>query len=111
MFKCINKEIKDDDLLGRAVFSSASVKRAKKGNFDFHIFFIKGSNNISVDRLGFCSKKKITGIQDKMQYQDQAIMNNVLSMVGTNESTVAESEKEESKADLKAQSVSCNIVC
>ena len=65
MRKKTSENIKDDDLLGRAVFSSRRMKRAKKGFVDFHAFFRKGSNNISVDRFGFCSDKTLTKIQNK----------------------------------------------
>ena len=65
MHRNISKNIKDDDLLGRAIFSSSRMKRAKKGHIDFHSFFKKGSNSISMDRFGFCSNKTLTKIQDK----------------------------------------------
>ena len=61
----VPKNIDDDDLLGRAVFSSRSAKRATKGKIDFRIFFHEKSDYLSVDRFGFCSEKELTNIQDK----------------------------------------------
>ena len=61
----MRKNIKDEDFLGRGIFSSGQAKRAIRGNIDFHIFFYKGSKSLSVDRFGFCSKEKLTQIQDK----------------------------------------------
>ena len=61
----VPKNINDDDLLGRAVFSSKPAKRASRGNIDFNFFFHEKSNSLSVDRFGFCHKKELTDIQDK----------------------------------------------
>ena len=58
--------INDEDLLGRAIFSSSQAKRAIRGNIDFNIFLYKESNSLSVDRFGVhCSEKELTQIQDK----------------------------------------------
>jgi len=65
MSEDIGRDIKDDDLLGRAIFSSNRAKKAMKGNVDFRDFFKRGSNKISVDRFGFCSDETLTDIQDK----------------------------------------------
>ena len=61
----MRKTIKDEDFLGRGIFSSRQAKRAFRGNIDFYIFFYKESESLSVDRFGFCSKKRLTQIQDK----------------------------------------------
>jgi len=65
MSENISRDIKDDDLLGRAIFSRRKAKKARNGNIDFRDFFKRGSNKISVDRFGFCSDKKLTDIQDE----------------------------------------------
>ena len=61
----ISKNINDDDLLGRAVFSSGPARRASRGNVDFRIFFHEKDNSLSVDRFGFCQIKELTNIQDR----------------------------------------------
>ena len=57
--------INDEDLLGRAIFSSGQARQASRGNINFNIFFYKDSQSLSVDRFGFCSEKELTQIQDK----------------------------------------------
>lgn len=65
MFEDIGRDIEDDDLLGRAIFSRKKARKARNGNVDFRDFFKPGSNKISVDRFGFCSDEKLTDIQDE----------------------------------------------
>ena len=62
----MRESINDDDLLGRAAFSSREEKRARSGHIMYTIFLEKEDNNLlSVDRFGFCSEAKLTDIQDK----------------------------------------------
>ena len=62
----IDHTINDDDLLGRAVFSSKPAKKAAKGTVRDSVFLEKpGIVSLSVDRFGFCSEKELTSIQDK----------------------------------------------
>ena len=61
------ENINDDDLLGRASYSSREEKRALSGCIMHEIFLEKEGNNLlSVDRFGFCcSKEQLTKIQDE----------------------------------------------
>ena len=62
----MDQTINDDDLLGRAVFSSRQARKAKRGVVEDSIFLKKpGSVSLSVDRFGFYSEKELTSIQDK----------------------------------------------
>ena len=62
----MRESINDDDLLGRAAFSSKEEKQARSGHIRYTIFLEKEGNNLlSVDRFGFCSEAKLTDIQDK----------------------------------------------
>ena len=62
----MHKNIKDNDWLGRAVFSrSRSERAARKGHIAHDIFLEKPGRSLSVDRFGFCSEEKLTGIQDQ----------------------------------------------
>ena len=62
----MRKNIKDDDFLGRAVFSSRRAARAAlKGCIAHDIFLEKEDRSLSVDRFGFCSKQKLTDIQNQ----------------------------------------------
>ena len=62
----INLIIKNDDLLGRAVFSSRQAKKAQKAKVENNVFLEKPGNlSFSVDRFNLCSKKEPTCIQDK----------------------------------------------
>jgi len=63
----MRKSIKDNDRLGRAIFSSGQAKQATRGNIQHHVFLERENKPLSVDRLGlgFCSEKKLTDIQDK----------------------------------------------
>ncbi len=59
------KNIEDDDLLGRAIFSSREAKRATVGKIRSSVFTEKLNKSLSVDRFNFCSDKELTNIQDK----------------------------------------------
>lgn len=62
----MRKNIKDNDLLGRAVFSSRRAERAElKGHIAHDIFLEKPGRPLSADRFGFCSEKKLTDIQNQ----------------------------------------------
>ena len=61
----MRSNIKDDDWLGRAVFSHRRERDALKGHIRHDIFLKKQDYFLSVDRLGFCSEKKLTDIQDQ----------------------------------------------
>lgn len=62
----MRKSINDDDLLGRAIFSSRQKKQALSGHIRHDIFLEKQENHsLSVDRFGFCSEAELTDIQDK----------------------------------------------
>ncbi len=62
----MRKNIKDNDLLGRAVFSRRRAKWAARDSYIAHdIFLEKKDRPLSVDRFGRCLEKKLIDIQDK----------------------------------------------
>ena len=64
--KIIPEEINDNDLLGRACFSSKDGKKARLNHIKHTIFLEKiGELLLSVDRFDFCSFEELTDIQDK----------------------------------------------
>ena len=57
------ENIKDNDFLGRAVFSS---KQGTEKRIKPNVFMEKEpSNSLSMDRFGFCPKKELIDIQDQ----------------------------------------------
>ena len=65
----VPENIKDNDLLGRAIFSSTEAKRASSGKIRSYVFIEKPGKPLSVDRFGFCSQEELTTIQDKNAQQ------------------------------------------
>ena len=62
----IRTVIDDEDLIGRAIFSSQFAKQAiRSGVIRYRVFLEKLNRPISVDRFGFCLKKTHTDIQNK----------------------------------------------
>ena len=59
------KIIKDEDILGRAVFSNKRAKKASEGKIRDSIFLEKLGKPLSVDRFGLCSEETLTHIQNK----------------------------------------------
>ena len=55
------ESIKDNDLLGRAIFQS----KYAKSKIHPRVFIEKRNCSISMDRFGFCSDKDLINIQDK----------------------------------------------
>ena len=57
----VPENIEDDDLIGRAIFSSKQAKKTIRP-----IVFIENINKtLSIDRFGFCSLEELSTIQDQ----------------------------------------------
>lgn len=98
----VRENIKDEDFLGRAVFSSkqGTEKRIKPG-----AFMEKGpSNLLSIDRFGFCSQQKLTNIQD--QNAKKRLPKNKRSFYGWATLKAVDARKKERK--VKSSPVSGN---
>ena len=61
----MDQTIKNEDILGRAVFSSKQAKKASRGKMETSIFLERPGASLSVDRVGFCSTQELTSIQNK----------------------------------------------
>ena len=59
----LSKNINDNDELGRGSFSKNDVNKA--GKIRYNLFFYKGKETISVDRLFESCLEKLTDIQDE----------------------------------------------
>ena len=63
--KVVDHTIKNEDILGRAVFSNKQAKKASRGIVEDNIFLERQGASLSVDRVGFCSTQELTSIQNK----------------------------------------------
>ena len=61
----MDRTIKNEDILGRAVFSNRQARKAIRGMVEDNIFLERLGASLSVDRFGFCSTQELTNIQNK----------------------------------------------
>lgn len=90
------ESIKDNDLLGRAIFSS---RQGAKKRIKPNVFMEKDpSNPLSMDRFGFCSKKELIDIQDQ-NARKRSTQENKRSFYGWAEIKAVDVRKRERKIE------------